>query len=532
MTFDDEDFVLKEFDLSGDALGSNLLAGETITLDWIQQLPDNVDGDFYFLVSMENNPNAFPLENTPSISLTSSFTGTTNLVEGTANTNREGGERPSSSRNGRIVAYEKSVNGNQQIYYMDMLAGGEPILISRNFQTDQESNGNNYKPKVSEDGSTIVFHSSSSDLVPGDFNDQMDVFLFRLASAELVRANNKNLGVEANGPSFNPSVSGDGKVIVFESLATNLQTSGQETSGRQIFVWETGKFEASSIFAITSGNGESNTPSIDASGNAVVFASDATDIQATSFGQSTVDSNNQTDVFLFYLDTNSIHLVNLNKFNQQATGGPSDQPVISGDGSVIAYRSSATNLVFEKGIATVEVVNGGVGYFGSPTIIVADLNQSGTGAELGFHANSIDEYGQISVGGINIFKSGENYTTPIISIVPDPNQPSPVETAVIKAHLSHPQGEVYAIPTDDVTNQSASNVRTYSIRVSENFEKIGGDNKSREPSISHDGDHVVFSSKASNLGFKHYQSRRRNILQQSDYCCSGGGDFGWWNWRN
>ena len=101
---------------------------------------------------------------------------------------------------------------------MDMLAGGEPILISRNFQTDQESNGNNYKPKVSEDGSTIVFHSSSSDLVPGDFNDQMDVFLFRLASAELVRANNKNLGVEANGPSFNPSVSGDGKVIVFESL--------------------------------------------------------------------------------------------------------------------------------------------------------------------------------------------------------------------------------------------------------------------------------------------------------------------------
>ena len=63
------------------------------------------------------------------------------------------------------------------------------------------------------------------------------------------------------------------------------------------------------------------------------------------------------------------------------------------------------------------------------------------------------------MGGINIFKSGENYTTPIISIVPDPNQPSPVETAVIKAHLSHPQGEVYAIPTDDVTNQSASNVR-------------------------------------------------------------------------
>ena len=118
---------------------------------------------------------------------------------------------------------------------MDMLAGGEPILISRNFQTDQESNGNNYKPKVSEDEYDRVSFEFS-DLVPGDFNDQMDVFLFRLASAELVRANNKNLGVEANGPSFNPSVSGDGKVIVFESLATNLQTSGRRLpAGRSLY---------------------------------------------------------------------------------------------------------------------------------------------------------------------------------------------------------------------------------------------------------------------------------------------------------
>ena len=175
---------------------------------------------------MENNPNAFPLENTPSISLTSSFTGTTNLVEGTANTNREGGERPSSSRNGRIVAYEKSVNGNQQIYYMDMLAGGEPIPKSRNFQTDRKVTEITTNQKLVKMEVRSCFIRVPSDLVPGDFNDQMDVFLFRLASAELVRANNKNLGVEANGPSFNPSVSGDGKLIVFESLATNLQTSG------------------------------------------------------------------------------------------------------------------------------------------------------------------------------------------------------------------------------------------------------------------------------------------------------------------
>ena len=84
--------------------------------------------------------------------------------------------------------------------------------ISRNFQTDRKVTEitTNQKLVKMEVRSCL----SSSDLVP------MIKWMcfFRLASAELVRANNKNLGKEANGPSFNPSVSGDGKVIVFESL--------------------------------------------------------------------------------------------------------------------------------------------------------------------------------------------------------------------------------------------------------------------------------------------------------------------------
>ena len=504
LTFDDDDFILREFDLSGDALGANLLPRETITLDWVQQLPDNIDGDFYFLVNIEGN--TFSLENTPSISLTSSFKGTTNLVEGSVNTNRPGGERPSASKNGRIVAYEKEVNGIQQVYYMDLLAGGNAVLVSRNFITDQDGNGNSYKPKVSADGSTIVFHSSASDLVPGDFNNQMDVFLFRISSSELVRAYNKNLNEESNGPSFNPSVNGDGKIIAFESLATNLQTSNQQTSGRQIFVWNSSNLASSSIHAITTGNGESKSPSIDGSGNAIVFCSDATDIPALHFGKNlatgqnvVTDLNGQTDVFLHYLDSNNTYLVNLNKFMVHSEGGASDQPTISGDGSMIVYRSMATNLVFEKGIASLEIQNGGVGYFGSPTVLVADINQSGSGAVVGLDITAIDEFGQIPPNALNILNHGENYTSPIISVIPDPNQPSPVEVASVKAHLSHPLGEIYTIPTADITNQSASNVRRYSDRISENREKVGGNMQSREPSISHDGDLIAYSTKASNL---------------------------------
>ena len=501
LTFDESDFVLREFDLSGNALGSNLLPNESITLDWIQQLPDNFEGDFYYLVDIQGtNPQTFFLDNTPSISLISSFKGTTNLVEGLANTNTPGGERPSSSKDGRIVAYEKEINGIQHIYYTDILGDGDPVLVTKHYIFDGVvGNGSSYKPKVSADGSTIVFHSSASNLVPGDFNNQMDVFMFRLSNSKIVRAYNSNLDSESDGPSFNPCVNENGSVIVFESAASNLQSSGQETQGHQIFAWKTQEIESNSIHAITAGNAPSKSPAIDYSGNAIVFSSDATDIPAVSFGINTKDENDFTDVFLHYLDTNLTYLVNLNKFNEQATLGASDQPAISGDGSMIAYRSRATNLVSEKAISLVTVNNGGVGYTGNPSLIVADLNGTGSGASLEFQLDGIDVFGQISPDSIRILNNGENYTSPIVSVIPDPNQPSPTEVADITAHLSHPEGEIYKISTSDIIGTSVSNQRVYSVRISENPNKVGGDMESREPSISGDGSMIVYSTKSSNL---------------------------------
>ena len=77
-------------------------------------------------------------------------------------------------------------------------------------------------------------------------------------------------------------------------------------------------------------------------------------------------------------------LANLNLFNQQARGGPSEQAVISGDGSTIAYKSKATQFsLCGKGIALIEVKNGGVGYLGNPTLLVTDLNGNWDWSNLG-----------------------------------------------------------------------------------------------------------------------------------------------------
>ncbi len=514
ITFDNQDFILREFDFSGNALGAGLLPNESVTLDWIQQLPDNFEGDFYYLVNIQGDNQTtvdFPLENTPSLSLTAKYKGSTELLEGTTSTNNQGGERPSSSRDGRLIAYEKTVNGIQQIYYRDLVTGGVPVLVSQNYLpfNNGGGNGSSHKPKVSSDGSTIVFHSSASDIVPGDFNKHNDVFLYRVDSQELVRAYNFTTGNESNGPSYNPDVNDDGSVVVFESEATNLLSNKETTSGRQILVWNTKLGDNSTISAVTSGNGESKTPSIDGTGKVVVFASDATDIpfivgKNVYQENNTTDSNysnEYTDVFLHYLETNQTYLVNINNFTLQASDGPSDQPVISGDGTMIVYRSFASNLVEKKGISMVEVINGGVGYFGNPTLRVRDgkpsENQTGSGAVLRFDTFGIDQtYGQILTDGVRIFDHGVKYIDPIIDVNPDPNYPTPSETAEIKAFLSNPQGEIYLISTSDLTNP---NMPIYSYRISENLAEVGGIRESREPSISYDGKHVAFSTKASNF---------------------------------
>ena len=79
-TFDSEDYILREFDLSGDALGENLLPNEIIKLDWVQQMPDNLEGDYYLLVNIQETGQTFLLQNTPSVSLFSRHFADTRVV--------------------------------------------------------------------------------------------------------------------------------------------------------------------------------------------------------------------------------------------------------------------------------------------------------------------------------------------------------------------------------------------------------------------------------------------------------------------
>jgi Tol biopolymer transport system component len=106
------------------------------------------------------------------------------------------------------------------IYLRDREAG-TTTLVSRGMDGNA-GNGVSSQPIISTDGSTIVFESDASNLVPGDRNRERDVFAYDVATGSVKRVSVGSQEQEAQGPSAWGSPSGDGKLIAFYSAATTI----------------------------------------------------------------------------------------------------------------------------------------------------------------------------------------------------------------------------------------------------------------------------------------------------------------------
>jgi Tol biopolymer transport system component len=96
-----------------------------------------------------------------------------------------------------------------------------------------QGNGPSYAwMAVSGDGRYVGFGSAADNLVAGDTNGYLDVFVHDRQTARTVRMSEPNGGGEADGESFGPKISADGRHIAFTSTAPNLLGDGsRDTSG-------------------------------------------------------------------------------------------------------------------------------------------------------------------------------------------------------------------------------------------------------------------------------------------------------------
>jgi Tol biopolymer transport system component len=83
---------------------------------------------------------------------------------------------------------------------------------------------------MSAEGRYVTFDTIASNLVAGDTNGTYDVFVHDMITGMTARASVASDGTQGNDRSYVPTLSSDGRYIVFNSDATNLVVG--DTNGR------------------------------------------------------------------------------------------------------------------------------------------------------------------------------------------------------------------------------------------------------------------------------------------------------------
>ena len=135
---------------------------------------------------------------------------------------------PSLSGNATFAAFvtcatnlvPNDTNGYCDVLVRDMRSGSlERISMGHD---GSEANGHSRQPSITPDGRLVVFVSEATNLVPGDTNSVQDVFVYDRQTGQTERVNLAFDGAESNATSDRPSLSTDGRYVVFDSTATNL----------------------------------------------------------------------------------------------------------------------------------------------------------------------------------------------------------------------------------------------------------------------------------------------------------------------
>jgi len=220
---------------------------------------------------------------------------------------------------------------------------GTTTLISKS-SAGVKGDGESLFPSVSGDGRYVAFRSDARNLHPDDTDGRPDVFVRDRVKNTLLlisRADGPN-GEKGDGSSFNPRISADGRRVAFRSRAPNLDPDDTDKDSdifvRNLITDKTSLISRASGAGGVKGNGESNTPSISADGRVIAFRSEATNLDPA-------DADATVDIYVRDLNNNETTLIS----RASGAGGvkgnnESTFPVISGDASLVAYRSESTNL--------------------------------------------------------------------------------------------------------------------------------------------------------------------------------------------
>jgi Tol biopolymer transport system component len=328
-----------------------------------------------------------------------------------------------------------------------------------------QGNGQSRGASVSANRRFVAFSSVASNLVPGDQNGKEDVFVHDRKTGSTVRVSVDSSGREANGASYDPVISADGRYVAFESAASNL-VSGDGNGKFDVFVRDL--FEGTTTLVSADptgapGNGDSAYPSLSGDGRVIAFQSNADDLVAG-------DRNGVADVFVRDLPTRTTRRASVASSGAEGDG-QSTSPALSENGLQVAFRSMASNLI-------------GGDLNDTADVFVHDLH-SGATVRVSVGASGKDGNDESHGAGLSADGRYVVFASNASNLVAGDNNLA-VDVFVRDRDTDH--NGVFDEPGGTAT-----------LLVSGGLGGACANGGSDEPAISASGRHVVFSSFASNL---------------------------------
>lgn len=215
-------------------------------------------------------------------------------------------------------------------------------------------------PSASLNGQIVAFTSNATDLGSTGPSGSTQIFVRNSAkgSTALVsrasKAADGTVGDPGLASSSHPSISADGRFVVFASKATNLTTDDLDST-TDVYLRDTATglttlvSRANAVSGGAPGNGDSTEPVISSDGRYVAFTSTATNLTSVP------DTNGTTDVFLRDLRRSVTYLLSVNKAGTAAAAGASSVPSIAAYAKGIAFQSTAHDITGDDGALTTDI---------------------------------------------------------------------------------------------------------------------------------------------------------------------------------
>ena len=224
-----------------------------------------------------------------------------------------------------------------QVFVLDRVTG-ITTLVSRGIAGLPGNEGSN-RPSISADGRFVVFDTEAANLVPGDTDKNEDVVLWDRNTGELTLVSASYSGLPSDNYAARASISADGRSVVFDSAATNL-VPGDSNGYPDVFIWDRGTGQNTLVsqgFGGAVTDGQARHASISANGDYVAFDAGASNLVAD-------DSDDLINVFLWNRAADTITLI-----SRTSTGAAIDgyRPSISGDGRFIAFETGSNDVTID-----------------------------------------------------------------------------------------------------------------------------------------------------------------------------------------